>query len=214
MKKREIINWSIFILIYIIICITLSTILKVIDKPEIKHSAGIIQTKTANAEEKPKEEKKEKEKPIVIRKDGVIEETKEIIEYKQKIVDYLWEKTHNIDMILTFEYESGLDKDRIVHNYLKNGAGEYILNEEGKRIIKSTDYGICQLNDPLGGHINFIRSEEFKSWKNQADYCIRVYQDGINRGIIQTTFYGYNHRMERRNLYYINQEAYNIYWGK
>jgi len=65
-----------------------------------------------------------------------------------------------------------------------------------------SDFGMCQLN--MQWHEPFIRSEEFKDPYKQIDYCYEVYQDGIKRGKIRTTFYGYNHRWKTQHLYVFN----------
>lgn len=129
------------------------------------------------------------EQNLIIRQDGDKE--------KQKVVDYLWKKSHNIDLILTFERESGLRKNAVNYNRDKKGN------------ILSSDIGFCQLNNQY--HKQFLESEDFKDTYKQLDYCMEVYKNAISRGIIRTTFFAYNVRNTVRNRFTIKPEAYKIY---
>lgn len=61
------------------------------------------------------------------------------------------------------------------------------------------DWGICQLN--YQWHAPFIDHEEFNDPYKQIEYCWGVYQDGMKRGIIHRTFYGYNNRHKVENKF-------------
>lgn len=123
-------------------------------------------------------------------------------EEQNKVVSYLWNKTHNIDIILTFYGESWLKTATINNNRDKEGN------------IWSKDYGYCQLNDKY--HNEFIKSNNFKNMSSQLDYCIDVYTKAIERGTIHTTFYAYDHRFEKRirSQFIISQEAVDITYKK
>jgi hypothetical protein len=114
---------------------------------------------------------------------------------QHKIVEYLWNKTQNIDLILTFERESGLDKN--AYNVNKNG---------------SFDKGLCQVNSNY--HLDWINSKDFKDIYKQMDYCIDLYLSYEKRGIVGKRFYAYNKRSTVRDRYVITQEAYNIAYNK
>lgn len=208
--KKEFIFVMKFIAIYTIVCIAFRIFLNVI---EPKAEAKIIQPiKVEEVKETKKEIKKEtKKEPVIIRKQQKWE-TKEQAEEKQGYVDYIWKKTKNIDMILTFEFESGYNKEAINKNYKKTKSGEFILDENGNKIVKSTDHGIPQLNTEY--HMAFIQSEDFEDPYKQIDYGIKLYLAYEKSGIIGERFYGYNYRQRIRGRYYINQEAYNEYWTK
>lgn len=114
------------------------------------------------------------------------------------VVAYLWNKTKNIDIILTFYGESWLKSSTINNNRLKDGT------------IWSKDFGYCQLNDKY--HLNFIKSKDFKDMTKQLDYCVEVYNKAVKAGRIKTTFYAYDHRYEKRirSQFWISQEAVNL----
>ncbi len=203
--KQELKSFMKFVAVYFIICISLRISLNILEAKNKPISNDNIEKGKITQEEvetplKTQINSKKEVSPI-IKRYGYKTETAEVKKHKQDIVDYLWEKTKNIDMILTFEYESGLDENAIFNN---------IRIKDGIEYVKSTDYGLCMLNNQY--HIAFIEDDNFNNWKDQADYCIRVYNDGIKRGIIQSTFYGYNHRLDRRGIYFINQEAYNEFY--
>lgn len=156
------------------------------------------------------------DKKLIETKTEVIEVKKEVATVKQQInttnyirlkngddeqnavVAYLWHKTHNIDIILTFYGESWLKSSTINNNKLQDGT------------IWSTDFGYCQLNDKY--HKEFINSKEFTDMNKQLDYCIEVYNKAIKSGRIKTTFYAYNHRYSKRirSQFVISQEAVNL----
>lgn len=117
-------------------------------------------------------------------------------------VAYLWNKTKNIDIILTFYGESWLKSSTINNNRLKDGT------------IWSKDFGYCQLNDKY--HLNFINSKDFKNMDSQLNYCIEVYNKAIKSGRIKTTFYAYNSRYSKRvrGQFVISQEAVDITYKK
>lgn len=97
------------------------------------------------------------------------------------LVSYAYDISQNKDFVLTLGWENGLWQwDRV--NHAAN-------NTNGHR-----DVGMCMLNRQW--HHEFIDSEEFKDPYKQLDYCWEVYQDGVARGRITTTFYGYNHRLK------------------
>lgn len=123
-------------------------------------------------------------------------------EEQNKVVSYLWEKTHNIDIILTFYGESWLKSSTINNNKLKDGT------------IWSKDYGYCQLNDKY--HLNFIKSKDFKDMTKQLDYCVEVYNKAVKAGRIKTTFYAYDHRFDKRirSQFIISQEAVDMTYKK
>lgn len=206
MKYNELVGYTVALIVYIIVIALFARVehkienvsakdvdVKVVDTVVVKNIVNDV---------------------AVVKRYGTSKESEAIKKHKQEIVDYLWNKSKNIDLILTFEYESGLDEGRIAYNYLKNKQSEkYILDDKGNKIVDSTDFGICQLNDVYGGHSKFIESEDFKDWRKQADYCMRVYESARVKGIIEKRFFGYVHRLERRQLYGINQIAYDIYWN-
>lgn len=117
---------------------------------------------------------------------------------QNKAVAYLWNKTKNIDIILTFYGESWLKSSTINNNKLKDGT------------IWSQDFGYCQLNNKY--HNEYILSNNFKNMSSQLDYCIEVYNKAIKSGRIKTTFYAYNSRYSKRvrSQFVISQEAVNI----
>jgi len=105
---------------------------------------------------------------------------------KNALVSYAYEKGGK-DFMLTLGAENG--------TWEKNRCSG--VNSNGYR-----DCGICQLNRKW--HSNFIDSPEFQDPYKQIDYCLRVYNDGIEKGRITTTFYGYNVRHKTEHLYIIN----------
>ena len=120
---------------------------------------------------------------------------------QNRVVAYLWEKTKNIDLILTFYGESWLKSNTINNNKLKDGT------------IWSRDFGYCQLNDKY--HNEYIKSNNFKIMSSQLDYCIEVYNKAVKAGRIRTTFYAYNTRYSKRvrGQFVISQEAVNLTYG-
>ena len=137
-------------------------------------------------------EKVETEKPQnqtrIVRKG--FEDNEEI----QNLVNYaysLWGK----DFLLTLEWENGLWKwNRKSTLVWSNGF---------------SDYGLCQLNAKYHGKFIFANSvnlhagfsENFKDPYKQIDYCWGVFQDGVKRGIIASTFYAYNTRHDKAQRY-------------
>lgn len=103
-------------------------------------------------------------------------------EEEQIKIRWIWDKTHDLDMILTFERESGF----------KNVISKY--NSNGTR-----DYGETQLNSQY--HSNFIFSEKFKDWRQRLDYGIIIYNNAKKRGILNTTFYAYPIRYSVKNRF-------------
>ena len=153
--------------------------------------------------------KKEVSKPIIRKQQN--NETREQAEEKQKYVDYIWNKGKDFDMVLTFEFESGLNPNALNKNYKKDANGNLVLDKKGNKIVDSTDHGLTQLNSDY--HMAFIQSENFKDPYKQLDYGIKLYQDYKKRGIIGKRFYGYNYRARIRSRYIISQEAVNITYG-
>ena len=159
------------------------------------------------------------DKKLIETKTEVVEVKKEVAEVKQQlnttnyirlkngddeqnaVVAYLWSKTKNIDIILTFYGESWLKSSTVNNNRLQDGT------------IWSKDFGYCQLNDKY--HLNFINSKDFKDMNKQLDYCVEVYNKAINSGRIKTTFYAYSHRYSNRirSQFVISQEAVNLTYG-
>lgn len=190
-------GYVIAIILYIIICIIFHNI-------EVGLSNKIDNT-SSNLKNTQKELTIVKEEVKQVKQ---LLDTKDYIKLKNgddeqnKVVAYLWEKTHNIDIILTFYGESWLKTSTINNNKLKDGT------------IWSKDYGYCQLNDKY--HNNFIKSNNFKNMSSQLNYCIEVYNKAIKSGRIKTTFYAYNSRYSKRvrGQFVISQEAVNITYNK
>ncbi len=65
------------------------------------------------------------------------------------------------------------------------------------------DHWLCQLN--YQWHKKFIDSPEFNDYKEQVKYCWGVYQDGVKRGKIRTTFYWFNVRHKTTKLLTFNK---------
>lgn len=107
----------------------------------------------------------------IVRKDGN--------QKSQEIIDYIFNKTKNVNMILTFQKENGSWDVNTVSKPNSNGT---------------RDYGICQVNSKY--HSNWIKDPRFKEWKNQADYCIEIYLKAEKKGTLRTTFYAYNIRSQ------------------
>lgn len=101
-------------------------------------------------------------------------------------IRYAWIISRNIDFILTINAESS-SWDTMKRSYRKGVNGYY-------------DYGLCQLS--YQWHKPFIDSPEFRDWQKQLDYCWKVWQDGIAKGRIATTFYGYQ-KKEAQKKYFI-----------
>jgi len=97
---------------------------------------------------------------------------------QQKIINYAYEQTKNLDFIYTLEAENGLWEP--TRNSMRLGANGY------------RDMGLCQLNRQY--HSPFIDSKEFRDYKAQIHYCYEVYQKAEAKGRLNTTFYGYNRR--------------------
>jgi len=95
----------------------------------------------------------------------------------QELVRYAYSK-RGLDFVLTLDAENGLWQIDRKSNIV--GANGY------------SDFGLCQLN--MKYHEPFIRSAEFKNGNAQIDYCAGVWDNAMKRGIIRTTFYGYNTR--------------------
>jgi len=57
------------------------------------------------------------------------------------------------------------------------------------------DYGLCGISDYYKRQS--YNDPNFPDWKWQVRRCHAIYQDAIKRGVIKTTFYGYNHRISR-----------------
>ena len=183
------------IIIIVLVSLILRGIETILEHKDLAVKANLA-TKTSNITNNTKKSviaqpstSKIVDKTPIIRKDNNLT--------KQKLVDYLWEKTKNIDMILTFERESGLDITRVNGNKDKQGK------------VWSWDYGICQLNSVY--HWDFITSKDFKNPYKQLDYCIAVYNKAIKSGRIKTTFYAYNKKETVRERFIITQEAYDIF---
>ena len=98
---------------------------------------------------------------------------------QQEKIDYAFLISNNDkDFVYTLEAENGL---------WSTERSSIIVGANGYR-----DVGLCQLSRQW--HSDFINSPEFKDYKKQLEYCWGVYQDGVKRGRIKTTFYGYNKR--------------------
>lgn len=139
-------------------------------------------------------------KPVVSKKETVAQPPKnpqritkkwfESNKEMQDLVNYAY-KIGGKDFLLTMEWENGLWKwDR------KSG----LVGSNGY-----SDYGLCQLNAQYHGKWMFANgsnpkdwfSKEFQDPYKQIDYCCGVFQDGLAKGRIHTTFYAYNKRHDK-----------------
>lgn len=68
---------------------------------------------------------------------------------------------------------------------------------------KHYDYGLCGMSDYYKRES--VNNPNFSSWKWQVERCHEIYTDAINRGVIKTKFYGYNHRYARGKNVIFNQ---------
>jgi len=177
-------GYIIAIMIYIITCIILNKLSIKIDNNIKDVNAKVIETK--------KEIEIIKEKVVELKTDNYIK-LKNGDDEQNKVVAYLWNKTQNIDLILTFYGESWLKASTINTN--KN---------------KTQDFGYCQLNSQY--HNDYIKSNNFKIMSSQLDYCVEVYNKAVASGRIKTTFYAYNSRYSPRvrSQFVISQEAVDI----
>lgn len=104
---------------------------------------------------------------------------------------------------MSYAYDLSNDKDFVKTLVAENGT----VDPQRKSMIVGSngysDFGICQLNRQW--HNKFIDSQEFKDPFKQVEYCWGVYQDGVKRGIITTTFYGYNKRHTVEHLLTFNK---------
>jgi len=188
MKK----GYIIAIIMYIILCVIMHNIELKLNK-EVKA--------VNNIEKQVIEVKKE---AIEVKKQVKELTTNKYIKLKNgdkeqnEVVSYLWNKTHNIDIILTFYGESWL-KSNTINNKNTNGT---------------IDYGYCQLNNAY--HKDYILSNNFKIMSSQLDYCVEVWNKAIKSGRIYTTFYAYKYRFNKRirSQFYISQEAVDITYKK
>jgi len=204
-EPKQFKNITIGIMIYLVACLGLGTLErnmgkkitpKLLKTNEVNAQAVISPKTDKNATKSIVEPKKaitmikvEVEKPIIKLKNGNAEQN--------EAVEYLWNKTKNIDMILTFYGESYLLKDVVNRN--TNGT---------------QDRFFCQLNSQY--HAAFISEVEKEKVSDGKilDYCIEVWNDGIKKGRIHSTFYAYSHRYDKRvrGAFYINQAAYNEFY--
>ena len=101
-----------------------------------------------------------------------------------------------VNTILSYAYNISGEKDFVKTLVAENGTVDPQPKSDIIGANGFSDYGLCQLNRQW--HYKFINSEDFKDPFKQIDYCYGVYQDGMKRGIIRTTFYGYNniHKVE------------------
>ena len=92
-------------------------------------------------------------------------------EAQQEMIKFAYEISPDMNWIYTIEAESG-----------------WILD----RRSPTNDWGLCQLHYPY--HKNFIKSPEFKNYKNQLLYCAEIYKRASEKGILGRVFFGYNVR--------------------
>ncbi len=192
-------GYIIAIIFYIILCMFMRQIeLKVENNTkEIKQvKKEVIEIKKENKDIK--KEIKENKKEIEILQVNDCIRLKNGNKEQNEVVAYLWNKTKNIDLILTFYGESWL-KSATINDKNTNGT---------------IDYGYCQLNNAY--HNDYIKSDNFKKMDSQLDYCIEVYNKAVKSGRIRTTFYAYNTRYSPRvrGQFWISQEAVDITYKK
>lgn len=90
--------------------------------------------------------------------------------------------------IMCYAYAVSADPDFLYT--LKSECGDISTTCKGA----TNDFGLCQLHYRY--HRDFIDSPSFHDWRNQIDYCWEVYQKAEKRGVLKTTFYGYNVRQK------------------
>lgn len=209
--KEQFIYCTKFVVGYVIVCLILGGTMKLIEGHKIVQAEG-INTKSVSSQVA---EKKALEKKNIVKKGTPqVDNSKPIIylykgdEEQNRVLKYLWDKTKNVDMILTFYGESWLKKNTINNNVR--------INAKGEKYIDSTDFFYCQVNSDY--HATFISEvkEDKRTDTEILDYCIEIYNKAIKAGRIHTTFYAYDHRYEKRirSAFYINQKVFDISWGK
>lgn len=147
-------------------------------------------------EEKPEETPKEDPKPIQTTKQIVID---------QQIYKKWWSKDDPRQDLINYAYKIGW-KDFLYTLDNENWLWDYKRRSNMVWSNGYSDYWLCQLNGQWHWKFMFANGYNLKKWFSndfldpykQLDYCWGVFQDGVKRGIIKTTFYAYNvrHRSE------------------
>ena len=124
-------------------------------------------------------------------------------------------EVRGLAFVLTLNAENGQRSLTRQSDYYKGG-------------VRERSFGLCQLMEKY--HANFIRktgyhmvgpergkyfivdqaaaeaggfTDAFLDYKKQVDYCASVRDDAIEKGRLESTFYGYNVRKEKNNGFYI-----------